>query len=76
MASRHHPVVRITHWVIFFAALAAVLLTGSLPAWLDTPPRDLKAADGSERPQRVAALCTDFTGCVSGVLVAPGGTDS
>ncbi|MEO6436317.1 MAG: beta-ketoacyl synthase N-terminal-like domain-containing protein, partial [Tepidisphaeraceae bacterium] len=50
--------------------LAAVMLTGRLPCLLDAPSRELAPADGSERPERVAALCTDFTGCVSGVMIA------
>jgi 3-oxoacyl-[acyl-carrier-protein] synthase II len=51
-------------------AVASVLLSGHLPRLLSEPPRELRAAHGSERPDRVAAICTDFTGCVSGVHVA------
>ena len=38
-----------------------------LPRLIDRHEFELAAADGSQRPTRVAALCTDFTGCVSGV---------
>jgi 3-oxoacyl-(acyl-carrier-protein) synthase len=49
-------------------ALAAVLLTGQLPRMLH-PLADLPAADGTGRTDRAAAICTDFTGCVSAALV-------
>lgn len=49
-------------------SIAAVLLSGRLPRLL-SPIRDVRAADGTERPDRFAAICTDFTGCVSGVLI-------
>ena len=48
--------------------VAAALLTGRLPRMLQ-PLRDLAAADGTEPAERFAAICTDFTGCVSGVLI-------
>jgi 3-oxoacyl-[acyl-carrier-protein] synthase II len=48
--------------------VAATLLTGRLPRMLQ-PLRDVSPADGSEAAERFAAICTDFTGCVSGVLV-------
>ncbi|HYO09081.1 MAG TPA: beta-ketoacyl-[acyl-carrier-protein] synthase family protein [Tepidisphaeraceae bacterium] len=48
-------------------AVAAVLLTGKLPRLLQPIDR-VAAASGTERPDRAAAICTDFTGCVSGVL--------
>jgi 3-oxoacyl-(acyl-carrier-protein) synthase len=54
--------------------LASVLLTRRLPRLLEGM-RDLKSADGTEPAGRVAALCTDFTGCVSGVLISMEGTD-
>ena len=50
-------------------ALAGVLLTGKLPRMLH-PLTDLRCADGAGRADRAAAICTDFTGCVSGALVA------
>jgi 3-oxoacyl-[acyl-carrier-protein] synthase II len=49
-------------------AIAATLLTGRLPRMLQ-PMRDLHSANGGEPAGRFAALCTDFTGCVSGILV-------
>jgi 3-oxoacyl-[acyl-carrier-protein] synthase II len=51
-------------------AIAAVLLNGKLPRLLE-PARDLRGATGLESPERVAALCTDFSGCVTGVVVDP-----
>ena len=51
-------------------ASAAVLLNGRrLPRFFE-PIRGLRGASGEERVDRFAALCTDFTGCVSGVLFA------
>ena len=49
-------------------AVASTLLTGRLPRMLQRL-RDIIAANGAEPAQRFAAICTDFTGCVSGVLV-------
>ena len=58
------------------AAIAAVLLSGKLPrlvggAWNQSGAR---AATGEETVGAAAgsfaAICTDFTGCVSGVRVA------
>ncbi|MEA2709080.1 MAG: 3-oxoacyl-[acyl-carrier-protein] synthase [Phycisphaerales bacterium] len=49
-------------------AIAGTLLTGHLPRMLQ-PLRDIRGADGSEPADSFAAICTDFTGCVSGVLV-------
>ena len=52
-------------------AAAAVLLGGGrLPRMLEVM-RDLRGATGDERPDRFAAVCTDFTGCVSGAIFAP-----
>jgi 3-oxoacyl-[acyl-carrier-protein] synthase II len=51
-------------------AIAAVLLSGKLPRLLE-PARDLHGATGQESPERIAALCTDFSGCVTGVVVDP-----
>jgi len=48
--------------------VAAALLSGQLPRMLQ-PLRDIRPADGIEPADRFAAICTDFTGCVSGVLV-------
>ena len=48
--------------------IAAGLLTGRLPRMLQ-PLREIRGADGTEPADRFAAVCTDFTGCVSGVLV-------
>jgi 3-oxoacyl-(acyl-carrier-protein) synthase len=48
--------------------VAAALLTGRLPRMLQ-PLREIRGADGSEPAERFAAICTDFTGCVAGVLV-------
>ena len=48
--------------------IASVLLNGTLPQMLFAP-RDLRIATGTERPERVAALCTDFSGGVTGVLI-------
>jgi hypothetical protein len=51
-------------------AAAAVLLNGGrLPRLLGSM-RDLRGASGEERPDRFAALCTDFTGLVSGAIFA------
>jgi 3-oxoacyl-[acyl-carrier-protein] synthase II len=52
--------------------IAAALLTGRLPRML-TPVRDVRDATGTEPADRFAAICTDFTGCVSGVLVQAAG---
>jgi hypothetical protein len=55
--------------------IASVLQTGRMPrmlASLSTPPPNARVADGSEHPQSFAAICTDFTGCVSGVLISMG----
>jgi hypothetical protein len=49
-------------------AIAAALLTGRLPRMLQ-PLRDVAPADGSEPADLFGAICTDFTGCVSGVLI-------
>jgi 3-oxoacyl-[acyl-carrier-protein] synthase II len=49
-------------------AIAAVLLGGRLPQLLE-PIRDQRGAKGDERVGRFAALCTDFTGLVGGVLL-------
>ena len=49
-------------------AVAATLLTGRLPRMLQ-PVRDLRTSDGTESADRFAAICTDFTGCASGVLI-------
>ena len=48
--------------------VAAALLSGRLPRMLQ-PLRDISPATGTELAERFAAICTDFTGCVSGVLV-------
>ncbi len=50
-------------------SIAAVLASGKLPRML-FGLRGVRAADGSERARNFAAICTDFTGCVSGVSVA------
>jgi 3-oxoacyl-(acyl-carrier-protein) synthase len=51
-------------------AIASVLLTGRMPRMLGPAPSSLHPALGAERPDSFAALCTDFTGCVTGVTVA------
>jgi 3-oxoacyl-[acyl-carrier-protein] synthase II len=51
-------------------AIGAVLLNGKLPRLLEAA-RDLHGATGHENPERVAALCTDFSGCVTGVVFDP-----
>ena len=54
--------------------IASALLGGRIPRALE-PMRDLKSADGTEPAGRFAALCTDFTGCASGALIAMEGQD-
>jgi 3-oxoacyl-[acyl-carrier-protein] synthase II len=51
-------------------AIASVLLTARMPRMLWPAPPSLHSAGGDERPDSFAALCTDFTGCVSGVTLA------
>ena len=53
------------------AAIAAVLLTGHLPALFGPGAAGLRGATGgSDRPASFAVLCTDYTGLVSGCRVA------
>jgi 3-oxoacyl-[acyl-carrier-protein] synthase II len=55
------------------AALSSVMLTGRMPRLLGDGwdgSGVVRAAAGEERVQSVAALCTDFTGAVSGVSVS------
>jgi 3-oxoacyl-[acyl-carrier-protein] synthase II len=55
------------------AAVAAVLLSGKLPRLLGGAwEGPVQAAAGEERVGSFASLCTDFTGCVSGVLFSAG----
>jgi 3-oxoacyl-(acyl-carrier-protein) synthase len=50
-------------------AIASMLQTGKLPRMMQTTS-ELRRATGEESVDRFATLCTDFTGCVSGALVA------
>jgi 3-oxoacyl-[acyl-carrier-protein] synthase II len=50
-------------------AIASVLQSGHLPRMLHNVA-NLRRATGDENVEEFAALCTDFTGCVSGALVA------
>jgi 3-oxoacyl-[acyl-carrier-protein] synthase II len=53
------------------AAIAAVLLTGRLPALFGTGAPGLRGArSGAERPGSFGVICTDYTGLVSGCRVA------
>ena len=53
------------------AAIAAVLLTGRLPALFGTGAPGLRGArPGEERPASFGVICTDYTGLVSGCRVA------
>lgn len=52
-------------------SIAAVLLGGGRLPRILWPIADLHGAGGEERPARVAALSTDFTGCVSGIVFDP-----
>jgi 3-oxoacyl-[acyl-carrier-protein] synthase II len=49
-------------------AIAMVLQSGKLPRMLQAS--DLRRATGEETVEQFGTLCTDFTGCVSGALVA------
>lgn len=49
-------------------SVAATLLGGALPKTFDSA-RDLKCSNGADRVSRFAAICTDFTGGVSGVSI-------
>jgi 3-oxoacyl-[acyl-carrier-protein] synthase II len=51
------------------AALSLVARTGRMPRLLacENPARQWRAADGSERPNEVGILCTDYNGSVAAV---------
>jgi 3-oxoacyl-[acyl-carrier-protein] synthase II len=51
-------------------ATAAVILGGGRLPRMMVPLPHVRAASGSERVASIASICTDFTGCVSGVRIA------
>jgi 3-oxoacyl-[acyl-carrier-protein] synthase II len=54
------------------AAVAAVLLTGRVPALLGPVPPGLSAPDDADRPRSVGVLCTDYAGLVAGCRIGLG----
>ena len=68
-----HGHVAETFSVSSLAGIAATLLSGKMPRLLGNGCNgDVPAASGEDRADSFSAICTDFTGCVSGVRIGVG----